>query len=216
MKGEEVVVGKRMRLLAVSVGFLFSIGCGAGEVIPLDIRAAQPPVNTKADRVKIAVSVFEDTRPDNDVRADKARIGIRTHITGGESYFNIKGGQLGPAVSQVVADYLTQRGLDAWVSKPGDGKTADITLNGRVLDCRAHANSRMGWTELAVRTKLAVEAINLADQSAVRMTLNGEGQDIKTVFDPPDLERLLNEALNDSLKEFLQDTNIANRLMRLR
>jgi uncharacterized lipoprotein YajG len=215
VKGEEVLVGNRMVLLAVSVGLMFSIGC-AGEVITLDIRAAQPPVSTKTDRVKVAVSVFEDSRPDNDVRADKARIGIRTHIMGGESYFNIKGGQLGPAVSQVVADYLVQRGLDAWVGKPGESKTADIVMNGRVLDCRAHANSRFGYTELAVRTKLAVEAINQTDQSAVRMTLNGEGQDIKTIFDSPDLERLLNEALNDSLKEFLQDTNIANRLMRLR
>ncbi len=216
MKAEEVLVGKRMLVLAMSVGFLFSVGCGTGEVIPLDIRAAQPPVNTKTDRVKVAVSVFEDSRPDNDVRADKTRVGIRTHIAGGETYFTIKGGQLGPAVSQVVADYLVQRGLDAWVAKPGDSKPADIKLNGRVLDLRAHANSRFGWTELAVRTKLAVEGINTADQSAVRMTLNGEGQDIKTVFDPQDLERLLNEALNDSLKEFLQDTNIANKLMRLR
>jgi hypothetical protein len=215
-ENEEVVVGKRTLLLVMSLGLLFTVGCGTGEIITLDIRAAQPPVNTKADRVKIAVSVFEDSRPDNDVRADKARIGIRTHIGGGETYFNIKDGQLGPAVSQVVADYLTQRGLDAWVAKPGDGKSPDIVLNGRVLDCRAHANSRFGWTELAARTKLAVEALNTADQSAVRMTLNGEGQDIKSVFDPPDLEKLLNEALNDSLKEFLADTNIANKLMRLK
>lgn len=217
-KSEEGVVGNRILSLAVSVGIFFTIGCGSGEIVPLDIRAAQPPVATKTDRVKVAVSVFEDARPDNDVRADKARIGIRTHLAGGETYFTIKGGQLGPAVSQVVADYLTQRGLDAWVTKPGDstGRTPDVSLSGRIMDLRAHANSRFGWTELAVRTKLYVEAINLADQSAVRMTLNGEGQDIKTVFDEPDLERLLNEALNDSLKEFLSDTNIANRMMRLK
>jgi hypothetical protein len=193
-----------------------SLGCGSGEVIPLDIRAAQPPVATKADRVKVAVSVFEDVRPDNEVRSDKTRIGIRTHLGGGETVFTIKGGQLGPAVATVVADYLNQRGLDAWVAKPGDSRTPDVSLTGRVLDLRAHANSRFGWTELAVRSKLYVEAVNLADQSAVRMTLNGEGQDIKTMFDPPDLERLLNEALNDSLKEFLSDTNIANRMMRLK
>ena len=215
-KSEEVVVGMRMLLLAMSAGMLFSVGCGAGEVVPLDIRAAQPPVATKTDRVKVAVGVFEDARPDNEVRADKARIGIRTHVAGGETFFTIKGGQLGPAVSQVVADYLTERGLDAWVIKPGDGRTPDVSLTGRVLDLRAHANSRLGWTELAVRTKIYVEAVNLADQSAVRMTLNGEGQDIKTVFDPPDLERLLNEALNDSLKEFLSDTNISNRMLRLK
>lgn len=209
-------MGKRMLLLMMSVGMVFALGCGAGEVVPLDIRAAQPPVSTKTDRVKVAVSVFEDARPDNEVRADKARIGIRTHIAGGETYFTIKGGQLGPAVSEVVADYLTQRGLDAWVAKPGDNRVPDVSLSGRLLDLRAHANSRFGWTELAVRSKLYVEAINLADQSAVRMTLNGEGQDIKTVFDPEDLERLLNEALNDSLKEFLSDTNIANRMMRLK
>ena len=207
---------KRMLLLVMCMGLLISFGCGSGEVVPLDIRAAQPPVATKADRVKVAVSEFEDARPDNEARADKSRIGIRTHIGGGETYFTIKGGQLGPAVSQVVADYLTQRGLDAWVVKPGDSRTPDVSLSGRVLDLRAHANSRFGWSELAVRTKLFVEAINLSDQSAVRMTLNGEGQDIKTVFDEPDLERLLNEALNDSLKEFLSDTNIANRMLRLK
>jgi uncharacterized lipoprotein YajG len=207
---------KRMLFLLMGMAFLFSAGCGSGEVVPLDIRASQPPVAAKADRVKVAVSEFEDVRPDNDVRTDKSRIGLRTHLGGGETYFTIKGGQLGPAVSQVVADYLTQRGVDAWVAKPGDSRTPDVTLNGRVLDLRAHANSRFGWTELAVRTKIFVEAVNLSDQSAVRMTLNGEGQDIKTVFDEPDLERLLNEALNDSLKEFVNDTNIANRMMRLK
>jgi hypothetical protein len=199
----------------LSLGLLSMVGCGGKDAVPLAVQAAAPSTATKGARVKVAVSVFEDARPDNVARTNKSQIGLRTRLGGGETDFTIQDGQVGPAVSKMVAEYLTQRGLEAWVTGPGDPRTPDVSLKGRILDLRAHANSRLGWTELAVRTKLAIEAVNLADQSAVRMTLNGEGEDYKTFFSPPALDRLLNDALNGSLEEFLRDTNIAKRMLRL-
>ena len=200
----------------ISVSLLLLVGCGAGEVVPLDLRAEEASTAKKADRVKVAVGIFEDSRPATDAGTDKARIGRRTHLGGGGTYFTVKGGQLGPAVSKVMADYLRMRGLDAWVVTPTEPRTPDIQITGRVREYQASAISHVGWTELTVRTKVDVEAEDLADQSRVRMTLNGQGQDVKVVFDTQDLEQLLTEAMNDSLKEFLQDTRVADRMMRLK
>ena len=197
----------------LSIGVLFLVGCGTGEIVPLDLRAIEPPAVPIRDRVKVAITTFEDARSETGVGVEQARIGLRTHLAGGETYFVVNGGKLGPAVSKVMADYLTKRGLEAWVATPADSRTPDIRIDGRVREYRSTAKSHFGWTELVVLTKVDVDAINLADQSTVRMTLNGQKQDVKVVFDTRDLERLMNEALDDSFKEFLKDTRIADRRM---
>jgi uncharacterized lipoprotein YajG len=202
----------RALFLTVSVAFVFMTGCGSMEAIPLDIRAAPLHVSPKADRVRVAVGIFEDSRPDSQVQPDQARIGDRSHLAGGNSYFNIKGGKVGLAVSQVVADFLNQQGVDAWVSRPGDPRSADVRLNGRVLDLNAHAQSHFGWTELVVRSKVAVEAVNVGGQNSIQMTLKGNDQNVQRIFDAEDMEQLLNQAVNDSLQDLLHDTNMANTL----
>jgi hypothetical protein len=79
-----------------------------------------------------------------------------------------------------------------------------------------HAKSRVGFTEISTKTRLAVQARNVADGSIVRMTLNGSGSDDEFWFDTEDLEELVNDVLTDSFGKLVHDTTVDNRLLRLK
>jgi hypothetical protein len=202
----------RRALLLILILGVGVTGCATGQTILLDLRAAQPAAEKKAEKLKVAVTIFEDARPDNDQRQEKARIGFRLHLLGCVTYFQIKGGQLGPAVSRAVADSLTQRGLEAWVVKPGEqaeGKNPDLIVTGKILDLRAHASSRFGGTELVTRTKLALDLVNVSTQSSVHAILTGYGREKVILFDPGDLEQLLRQPFATSVQEFLAGESMA-------
>jgi hypothetical protein len=187
-------------------------GCTTGQTILLDLRAAQPAAEKKAEKLKVAVTIFEDARPDNDQRQEKARIGFRLHLLGGVTHFHVKGGELGPAVARVLADALTQRGADAWVANPGEpaqGKQPDTVMTGKIRDLRAHASSHFWGTDLVVRTKVELDLRHAARNSSVQAVLTGDGCDWEILFDPTDMEQLLNEPLNTSLDDFLAGRSLA-------
>ena len=93
---------------------------------------------------------------------------------------------------------------------------ADVVLTGNILDLSVHAKSRVGFTEISTKTRLAVQALNVADGSTIRMTLNGSGSDDEFWFDTEDVEALMNEVLADSFGKLIQDTTVENKLLRLK
>jgi len=204
-------VKARTVLLAFGVGLMTLAGCaGKGEVVTLDIRAGQPgpeAMAKKVDGVSVAVTAFEDARPET------KRLGTRTHLWGGETYFNVPGGKPADVVGPVIAEYLKQKGWRAEVAKTGG---ADVTLTGKVLDLSVDAKSKFFSTEITVKTKMAIQAQNAADGSVIRMTLNGDGSQSVFWFEPEDAQSLVNDILTDSLEKLVANTKIENKLLRLK
>jgi len=205
---------KRCRtLLMCWVSLIVLAGCaGTGEVIPLQIHptvAGSEGVAKQKAAVRVAVGPFEDGR------SHKTGLGVRTHLWGGVSYFDVPGGNPADVVAQALADYLTAKGWQ--VTKRGAGESgADVVLKGKILDFSVHAKSRVGFTEVTTNTKVSLQAQNVADGSTIRMTLNGSGGDDVFWFDPEDVQALVNDVLTDSFGKLVQDTMVENKQLRLK
>jgi uncharacterized lipoprotein YajG len=205
---------KRHRMLLMCwVSLIALAGCaGKGEVIPLQIH----PIVTGSEgaakqraAVRVAVGSMEDGR------VHKTGLGVRTHLWGGVSYFDVPGGNPTDVVTQALTDYLTAKGWQ--VTKRGAGdKDADVVLTGKILDLSVLARSRVGFTEITTKAKLALQAQNVVDGSTIRMTLNGSGTDDVFWFDQEDAQALVNDVLTDSFGKLVQDTTVENKLLRLK
>lgn len=193
------------------MGLIALIGCaGTGEVIPLQLHVA--PVGAKKmvkpdEPLKVAIGEFVDGRK------SQTGLGVRTHLWGGVSYFDVPGNNPADTVARLLTNYLTANGWN--VLKEGSTERADVVLTGKLLELFVHAKSRVGLTKMKTKTKLAIQAKNLADDSSVRMTLNGTGSEDVFWFDREDLEKVVNEVLADSFSKLVQDTTVVNRMLRL-
>lgn len=187
---------------------------GKGEVVVVDIPAKQPAVTATSpisEGLRVAVEPFEDSRP------HKSRLGVRSHLWGGESYFDVPGGSSSEAATQALVQFLTSKGWNAHVVRAGlDSQTADLTISGHVLMLSVEAKSRVGSTKLMTGSKIAIRALNHADGSVVRMTLNGSGSDNVWWFAPEDAQQLVNDVLNDSFNQLLHSTKVEGHVVRLR
>ncbi len=203
---------KRRTLLMCWVSLIALAGCaGTGEVIPLQIQ----PLVTKSESVsKPTPTLRVAVRSIEDGRSHKTGLGVRTHLWGGVSYFDVPGGNPPDIVAQALADYLTAKGWQVTKRGASDNE-ADVVLSGKILDFSVHAKSRVGFTEVTAKTKLALQAQNVADGSTIRMTLNGSGADDVFWFDPEDAQALVNGVLTDSFGRLVQDTKIENKSLQL-
>lgn len=204
---------KRRRTLPLCwVSLIALAGCaGTGEVIPLQIHpivAKSESASKPAPTLRVAVGSVEDGR------SHKTGLGVRTHLWGGVSYFDVPGGNPADVVAQALTDYLTAKGWQLTTRGAGENG-ADVVLTGKILDLSVHAKSRVGFTEVTTKSKLALQAQNVADGSTIRMTLNGSGGDDIFWFDPEDVQALVNDVLTDSFGKLLQDTKIENKSLRL-
>ena len=200
-------------LLMCWVSLIALAGCaGRGEVIPLQIHplvTGSEGVAKQRAAVRVAVGSVEDGR------SHKTGLGVRTHLWGGVSYFDVPGSNPADVVAQALTDYLTAKGWQ--VTKRGASDAgADVVLTGKILDFSVHAKSRVGFTEVTTKTKLALQAQNVANGSTIRMTLNGSGADDVFWFDPEDAQALVNDVLTDSFSKLVQDTTVENKQLRLK
>jgi len=180
-------------------------------VVSIHLRAT--PASTEKAAVpstplRVAVLEFEDGRQ------YQTSLGVRTHIWGGVTYFDVPGSKLDEAIAQALTEYLTAKGWQ--VVKPDGGEEADVVVAGKVQDCFVRAKSRAGFTEISTKAKLAIQATNAADGSVVRMVLNGSGSEDVFWFDLEDVEALLNEVLADSFSKLTHDTIVENGRLRLK
>jgi uncharacterized lipoprotein YajG len=195
------------------VGVLAVAGCAAkGEVVPINLIPVVQSSSQKPDAV-VVVLPFEDGR------AEPNTLGSRKHFWGGQSYFEIPGGQSGDAVAKAVGDYLKAKGWNVTMAKSGDSMAQDrpdVILTGKILALAVDAESKFMKTEMVTKTKIAVQAKNAADDSTVRMTLNGAGSQSVVWFDAQDAEKLLNDVLGESMEKLTTDTKFDNRMLRLK
>jgi len=198
----------------VGIGLLVFVGCAAtGESVPLDIRAkpaASVAHGSATDGLRVVLLPFEDQRQ------EKHHLGERTHIFGGQTYFNVPGDP-GALVAQVMAEYLRQSGWQAWFAKPGitvPGDAAEVILSGQIQEFTAHGRSRFFSTELTSTVRVTVQAKNVSDGSIVKLTMVGASSGPVLWFEPEDVQDVLNEAIQNSVKKLLSNTKIDNRQLR--
>ena len=195
------------------VGVLAVAGCAAkGEVVPINLIPVVQSSSQKPDAVAVVL-------PFEDGRAEPNTLGSRKHFWGGQSYFEIPGGQSGDAVAKAVSDYLKAKGWNVTMAKSADSMAQDrpdVILTGKILALAVDAESKFMKTEMVTKTKIAVQAKNAADDSTVRMTLNGAGSQSVVWFDAQDAEKLLNDVLGESMEKLTTDTKFDNKMLRLK
>lgn len=190
-------------------------GCGGkGEVRYLDLHMRQPPAQfADTEPVKIVIEPFEDRRP------EKSRIGKRTHLWGGETYFNVAGERPGEVIAQALADRLKTRGWrdrpwNVRVSPAGSVTDADIVISGQVQEFSANAKSRVFSTALSASSRLSIQARNLVDKSSTTRTVEGEQTRTVFWFDEEDVQELLTSTVKDTIDRLIADTTIEQNALR--
>ncbi|MGE3153878.1 MAG: hypothetical protein AB7G48_02905 [Nitrospiraceae bacterium] len=208
-------VGHRVGLWVLTVSIVCLGGCaGKGEVVNLDLTIKPMAQEVASDEtVKIVVEPLQDQRP------DQTRLGIRTHLTGGATYFSVPGNKTGEAVARTLADYLRHKGWQVGFQTAGlaptEGKT-DILMSGTIRNLWATAKSRFFSTKMEVKSSIVVRAQNNVDGSVESITLDGAASDTVWFFTQAKLQDLVNAVLKDSYHKLIMDTRIENRAWRPR
>lgn len=204
------------RLLWCLIGMLLSSGCqGTGNTVNFEPRAISSPNrvgSVHSDDLTILVEPFQDARP------QQQRLGARTHFWGGVTNFSAWDGKISEGMANLAIDYLKQRQWQAsraMADQTGQASSADVNLTGTVLSLNANAKSGFGFTDIVVDMKVRFEAKNKVDGSTVRMVLGANGSDTVAVFDPKDVDRLINLVAMDLYKQLFQDLTVKDRAFHL-
>jgi hypothetical protein len=204
--------------LVLTTSLLMGAGCGGtGKTYYLDLQQKQAPAQfTESEQVRIVIEPFEDRR------LERSRLGLRTHVWGGVTYFNVAGEQTGDAIAQALADRLKTRG---WKDRPWTVRVAssgavanlndtDIVISGQVLDFSANAKSRPFSTVVTTSSKLVIVARNIGDQSSTTRSVEGAQRDTVVWFNNDDVQQLLAETLKDDIDRYLAETMIEHKVLR--
>ena len=201
--------------LFLSVALMTTAGCGgSGQTIHLDVLPQQQPVQqAEPEGLKIVIEPFEDRR------ADKQRIGMRTHLWGGTTYFNVSGEKPGLVYAQALADRLRaagwlDRSWDVRVAPAGSMPNPDIVITGQIFEFAANAKSRLFSTYLTTSNKLTITARNNVDHSSTSRSLESAQSDTVVWFSEDDVKRLLTATVKDTIDRYLADTTISQRALR--
>ncbi len=200
--------------LSICVLSAWLTGCsGTGQVVNLNIDAlpsdeAGLQSVKQSDRLTIRITPFEDVRP------NKETLGVRTHLGGGTTVFQVGDGPATEVTAAVIAEYLKQRGWDVRVGT--DTAPADVVISGRLAELAVHAKSRFFSTLLNTSLKLALRAENAADGSATTMSLEDGREDTVFWFEPSDLETLVNEMLQETVRNMLASVQVKNKILRMK
>ena len=204
--------------IALTAGLLMGAGCGGtGKTFFLDLQQKHTAAQyQEPEPVRIVIEPFEDRR------LEKSRLGLRTHLWGGVTYFNVAGERPGEVVAQALADRLKTRGWKdrAWtVRMASSGATpnpndTDIVISGQLIDFSANAKSRLFSTAVNTSSKLVITARNLGDQSSTTRGIEGAQRDTVVWFSEDDVQQLLSATLKDGIDRYLDDTTIAQKALR--
>ncbi|MFM8552590.1 MAG: hypothetical protein ACKOCD_09860, partial [Nitrospiraceae bacterium] len=151
------------------IGLAAVPGCaGKGETVWLDLQPgprAEGPAPKDSPEL-VLVEAFEDLRP------EKGKTGLRTHIWGGVTYFDVPGSLPGASVARLVGEYLAKTGRQVTINvvaqpdRPGSPSVsqggADVMITGQVQELSVHAKSRFGSTEITAKFQVTVLAKNKA------------------------------------------------------
>ncbi len=195
---------------------LLSACAGAGAVVALNLRAipsAASLLDPDAEQIAVLVEPFED------LRSQQSRLGLRTHLGGGFTYFSVEGRDTAGTFTRVVGEYLEQMGWVVWVKKPGEPApqvSPDVRVTGQLNELSVHAKSRLGSTVITCKLKAVVRGVPAADQSTVSVSLEAIRTRTVLWFETDDVQELVNQTLRDSLRKLMADLKVVDRTLRLK
>jgi len=163
--------------------------------------------------VKVVIEPFEDRR------VEKSRVGTRTHLWGGATFFNVSGDKPGEVYAQAFAERLRARGWGnrSWNVRVASAETvadSDIVITGQIFEFAANAKSRLFSTYITTSSKLTITAHNKVDGTSTVRSLESDQSDTVFWFNESDVQRLLTETLKDTIVRYITDTNISRRALR--
>ncbi len=209
------ITGRHGLIIAVLFSAGLITGCGGtGRTFYMDMKQKVPPTPyVEPEQVKIVVEPFEDQR------LDKSRLGMRTHLWGGVSYFQVASERPGHVVAQALVDRLKtrgwrDRGWNVMMVAPGSVTDADIVISGQIFELSANAKSRVFSTVLSTSLKLVMTAHNLGDRTATMRSVEGMQHDTVFWFSENDLRELMAATLQDGIERYIGDTTIEQRALR--
>ena len=212
MNGQSIRNGLMAAMIAAA---LAAAGCaGKGEMRYLDLKVPQTAGKpAEPGSAKIVVVPLEDRR------TDKSRIGVRTHLWGGETPFNVAGERPGEVISKALVDRLKSRGWQdkAWNARLGTADStgdADIVITGEVREFSARAKSRVFSTAINTTTKFVFQAKNLGDGTSTTRMVEAGHKDWAFWFGEEDMRALLTETMMDGIERFINDTAIDQKALR--
>ncbi|HNV32366.1 MAG TPA: hypothetical protein PKK81_05540 [Nitrospira sp.] len=206
----------------VAVGLLLLLGCsGKGDIIPMNLTPKMQTDTTSAVQVvkpmagpRVMVIPFEDGRP------DRTKVGSRSSMWGGDTYFNVSSGSAGEEAAQAFADYLKRKGWQAQYAKTAPAASEagpDVVLSGKILELAVDARRGVFLTDIEARTKLVIQASNREDNSSlVRTDAHSGSHDNVLWFEPQDGESILSEVLEKNFERFVVNTKFEDRGIRFR
>jgi len=206
----------------VAVGLLILLGCsGKGDIIPMNLTPKMQTDTTSAVQVvkpmagpRVMVIPFEDGRP------DRTKVGSRSSMWGGDTYFNVSSGSAGEEAAQAFADYLKRKGWQAQYAKTAPAASEagpDVVLSGKILELAVDARRGVFLTDIEARTKLVIQASNREDSSSlVRTDAHSGSHDNVWWFEPQDGESILSEVLEKNFERFVANTKFEDRGIRFR
>ena len=197
--------------LALGLVLLLAGCAGTGEVVPLKIKSLPSvrSINQNFQDIKVVVERFEEG-------SEASRLGVRTHLGGGETVFTAQGGKIGEVVAQVVADNLKSMGFQVWVRRSDATEVPakpDITITGEVQQLSVQARSRVFSTKMTTKIKVVIQAANASDRSTVRLNLEGARESAVFWFEPDEVQELVNRTLKENLDKLLADIRVQDRAL---
>ncbi len=202
-----------MPIASLVFGFLLLLaGCaGKGDIIPLNIQALPSvrTLNQNFQDIKVVVERFDEG-------PEAGRLGVRTHLGGGETVFTAQGGKIGDVIAQVVADNLKAMGFQVWVKKSDASEVPakpDVTITGQVQQLSAQARSRFFSTKITAKARIVIQAANASDRSTDRLNLEGAREDAVFWFEPGEVQELMNRMLKENLDRLLADVYVKDRAL---
>ena len=191
------------------------VGCaGTGEVrhLNLQLKPSAAPT-TGFEPVKIVIEPLEDQR------ANKTHVGVRSHLGGGVTFFDVVGGNPVDVIAHALVNRLQSRGWDgrAWKVSFGQGGAAadaDIVISGVVEEFSANAKSRAFSTVINAKSRIQLQAKNAADDSTTIRNIENARARTVVWFDEEDVRDLLSELITDGIDRLIADTRIADKALR--
>ncbi len=190
---------------AMLVGGL-GAGCAKDTVIPIALSKDFMPVSG----IRMVVSDFADAR------SDQRRLGVRHALFGSEDLFQLKDETPGQAVAKALTKHLTRNGWPVeYVFASAGHHSGDVAISGTIVELSLDSTRGLFTTEIVAKTKLAIDATN-KDGTALRYTVNGDGQYTVWWFTEQDAQELMREVLENCFEKFVGVTKVGPDGLRFR
>ncbi len=201
------------RICGFLVGMVLAVGgCATtGEVVTLDLGAVKiaEEGEKRSETLKISLASFEDAR------LDMKQVGVRHHLLGGTTYYNVPDGNAGAVFAKALVDHLKMHGWQAELTQ-GGAMDSDVAISGKVLELAVNATSQLFSTEITSSARVQIEAVNKADGSTLKMTPYGTGSERVFWFDTDDAQSLASAVLTDAMHQFAQGIRVERKALRLK